>query len=109
VGPLWGGAIRDREFLSAVMDELAARQLNLRAQAMHLALLCFDELDVPFHYDQHRLARKLGVSPIAMDMFLDNLRERGCASSRTHYSPVGFKTDAPIDVIREELRSGKKT
>jgi len=109
IGPLWGGPLRDGKYLSRVRKELVSSRPNRGFEALQLAELCNDELDVPFHYDQHRMAKELGTSPQKMASLLENLNRQGYDASRTHFSPVGFKTDAPLPVIKDALRSGKES
>ena len=105
IGPLWGGALRDGEFLYGVMRELVQPWMARGKDALRLVETCNDELDIPFHYDQHRIAKRLGTSPPGMDSFLQELKEMGYAVSRTHFNKIGFKTDAPLGEIENVLRS----
>ena len=99
-GPLWLGAIRERAFVSAVDDALdegmgtadAARKLLSTLEA---------ELDVPTHYDQHRLCKRWGRAAGPMDGFIEALREAGFTASRTHYGGTTFKTTADVTEVRE--------
>ena len=99
-GPVWLGAIRDREFASSVAGELDGSMGAARAAEKLLATL-EAELDAPTHYDQHRLCKRWSRTAGPMDDFLDNLRDAGFSASRTHYGGTTFKTDADVAAIRE--------
>ena len=62
-----------------------------------------DELSQLFFYDVHRVASELGVSSPKIDIVLERLRNQGFAASRTHFTPVGVKTDAPLEDVKKTL------
>jgi len=98
-GPLWLGAIRDREFVAAVSDRVDDG-MGEAARARRLLETVEAELDRPTHYDQHRLCKQWGRSANAMDEFLADLRDAGYDASRAHYGGTTFKTDADVEAIR---------
>ena len=99
-GPVWLGSLHAPDFAEAVRIAVddgmgtadRARRLLYRIRA---------ELDVPFHFDQHRLFKQWGKSAIGMDEFLDRLREAGYEATRTHYGGTTFKTTAGIPAMDE--------
>jgi tRNA (guanine26-N2/guanine27-N2)-dimethyltransferase len=98
-GPLWLGAIRDREFVAAVRDAVDDG-MGEAARARRMLDTVAAELDEPTHYDQHRLCKQWGRSANAMDEFLSDLRAAGYEASRAHYGGTTFKTDADVAAIR---------
>ena len=99
-GPLWLGATKDRAFVEKVIAVLEAGQFNKKERAVRMLSLVRDELDTAMFYDQHAICRDLKATPTDIATLLDDLKRQGFAASRTHYLGVGFKTDAPIGVIR---------
>lgn len=99
-GPLWLGATKDRAFVEKVIDVLGSGAFNRKERAVRMLRLVRDELDTPTFYDQHILCRDLKATPTDIGTLLDDLRGQGYAASRTHYMGVGFKTDAPTNVVR---------
>jgi tRNA (guanine26-N2/guanine27-N2)-dimethyltransferase len=99
-GPIWLGPIRERAFASAVAAELDDA-MGTREEARKLLSTLEAELDVPTHYDQHRLCKRWGRAAGPMDDFLDALLAAGFSASRTHYGGTTFKTDADVASIRE--------
>ncbi|MFC6990015.1 tRNA (guanine(26)-N(2))-dimethyltransferase [Haloplanus sp. GCM10025708] len=99
-GPLWLGAIRDPGFVASVREELTD-DMGEAARARRLLTTLEAELDVPTHYDQHRLCKEWTRPAPAMDEFLDDLRAAGFEASRAHYGGTTFKTDATVAEIRE--------
>ncbi|MFB6194771.1 MAG: tRNA (guanine(26)-N(2))-dimethyltransferase [Haloplanus sp.] len=99
-GPLWLGAVRDRDFVGAVRAALDA-EMGEATRADRTLRTLEAELDEPTHYDQHRLCKEWGRSANAMDEFLDDLRAAGFDASRAHYGGTTFKTDADVAEIRD--------
>ncbi|THE65398.1 tRNA (guanine(26)-N(2))-dimethyltransferase [Salinadaptatus halalkaliphilus] len=99
-GPVWLGAVHDPEFVAAVRDEIPY-QFETAPTARELCDTLAAELDVPTHYDQHKLCRNWGLPANAMDEFLTDLRAAGYEASRAHYGGTTFKTTADVGEIRE--------
>ncbi|MGB3943362.1 MAG: tRNA (guanine(10)-N(2))-dimethyltransferase [Methanothrix sp.] len=103
-GPLWIGQIQDREVIRTALAEL--QKSGARSdRAVRLLQLCADEIDEPMYYDHHRLCRRFKATPGTADDLVDRIRMIGWKASRTHFSGVGIKTDAPIEVLGEIISS----
>ncbi|PSQ31388.1 tRNA (guanine(10)-N(2))-dimethyltransferase [Halobacteriales archaeon QS_9_67_15] len=99
-GPIWLGPTRDVAFTEAVSDAVDDG-MGTADRARELCETVAAEGDEPTHYDQHRLCKRWGVGAMAMDEFVDRLRDAGYEASRTHYGGTTFKTDADVTEIRE--------
>jgi tRNA (guanine26-N2/guanine27-N2)-dimethyltransferase len=97
-GPVWLGPTADGEFLEAIAGKLDGT-MGTAEKARELLATLDAELATPTHYDQHRLTKRWGTSAIAMDDFLEQLREAGHEASRTHYGGTTFKTPADVTEI----------
>ncbi|QSG10167.1 N2,N2-dimethylguanosine tRNA methyltransferase [Halapricum desulfuricans] len=97
-GPLWLGPVHDREFLERVGQHVDDG-MGTAEEARELTERLAAELATPTHYDQHRLAKRWGEGAMAMDDFLERLRNAGHEASRTHYGGTTFKTDADVTGI----------
>ena len=64
------------------------------------------ELDVPFYYDHHKICERLGITPGKIDRVVEYIRAQGWRASRTHFSGIGIKTDAPLWAVEEAPRRG---
>lgn len=104
-GPLWLGPLRDVPFCDEVIAEADALELNKREDAKKLLTLCRNEADIPFFYDQHMLCERLRISAPPIEPFLEKLRSAGYTATRTHFSGISFKTDAPVPEILEILKT----
>jgi tRNA (guanine26-N2/guanine27-N2)-dimethyltransferase len=103
-GPLWLGTIQDREQIRRTLAELEGSGTR-SDRAVRLLQLCADEIDEPMYYDHHKLCKKFKVTPGAADDLVEKLRSAGWRASRTHFSGVGIKTDAPFEVLKGILCS----
>lgn len=103
-GPLWLGPIQDQEAIKRALTVLERSQA-CSDRAVRLLQLCADEIDEPMYYDHHRLCRRLKVAPGTADDLVEDLRTAGWEASRTHFTGVGIKTDAPFELIRDILYS----
>lgn len=96
-GPLWLGRLHDSDFCGELLVELENRGFK---DAVKLIATCRDELDIPMHYDYHKLCKSLGITAMPTDELLSALRERGFQASRTHFSGISFKTDAGVEEVK---------
>ncbi len=99
-GPIWLGATKDNAFVEKVIGVLEQGRFNKKERAIRMLRTIKSELDTPTFYDQHVICRDLKATPTDIIKLLDALQEQGYDASRTHYLGVGFKTNAPINVIR---------
>lgn len=109
-GPLWLGRLHDREFCDLVIDEVIKREFK---GVDKLISRCRDELEIPMHYDVHKVCKMLGLTAMSTEDLLSALREKGFQASRTHFSGISFKTDAGMEeikvVVREMTGKGHKS
>ena len=99
-GPLWLGPTKDEQFVEKVIGVLENGHFGQKEHAIRMLNLIRNEVQVPFFYDQHVLCRELKATPSDIEVLLKALRENGYKASRTHFSGVGVKTDAPLNVIK---------
>jgi tRNA (guanine26-N2/guanine27-N2)-dimethyltransferase len=99
-GPVWLGPTKDDAFVEKVIGVLERGQFNQKEHAIRMLELIRGEAEVPFFYDHHVLCRDLKATPSHIGALLDALEAEGYKASRTHFSGVSFKTDAPLNVIK---------
>jgi tRNA (guanine26-N2/guanine27-N2)-dimethyltransferase len=104
IGPLWLGALHDKELLA---DMTAGEGLQTRTRCAKYLELWRNELDVPFFYENDEIASMLKVSPQRLDTVLASLGSSGKVS-KTHFTPTGIRTDLPLrdvlDIYRDAAR-----
>lgn len=97
-GPMWLGRLMDKEFVNKVSADLVNRNFKLGHRELVLLNRCAEEAGgPPTFYDVHETASRAGVSAPKLHEVIAELRKRGFTVSRTHFSDVGLRTDAPAD------------
>ncbi len=105
VGPLWLGAVENKTVIQEIQSLTSTKELNTRPLLWRLLQVLEEESDgPPFFYTTDELSSLLKVSPPTMQHILDSLRDKGFIVTRTHCTPTGFKTNAPLEVITEVFK-----
>ena len=103
-GPLWLGPIQDSEFIKKMIDEANYKKINSEKQALKLLNSCLIEADAPAtFYDVHAICKSLKISAPKLDLVFEELRNKGFIAEKTHFNPLGIKTDAGIEDIKDVL------
>jgi tRNA (guanine26-N2/guanine27-N2)-dimethyltransferase len=98
-GPLWLGRISEPD---VIRGALAALEGGLRAR--RLLEVCLEEENVPMYYDHHNICERLKITPARIDDIVRRLCAEGYRASRTHFSGLGIKTDAPLKALEEAAK-----
>ena len=102
-GSLWLGPLKDGDFVEGLVE--AAREHPLaHKKTLPFVELLHGELDVPFLYDTHALARRNGLQARKLTDMIEILAEKGYKATRTHFSPKAIKTDAPFEEVLDALK-----
>jgi len=105
VGPLWLGKLQKKAVLQEIRTILSTKELNTKNMLWKLLYLLEEEADAPpFFYTTNDLSSLLKQSPPTMEHIFERLRNKGFVVTKTHCSPTGFKTNAPLDVITEVFK-----
>ena len=103
-GPLWLGDIQDEEFIQKMINEADNKKINSKKDALKLLNKCLIEANAPVtFYDVHSICKSLKVSAPKFDSILDELINQGHIALKTHYNPLGIKSDATIEDIKNIL------
>jgi tRNA (guanine26-N2/guanine27-N2)-dimethyltransferase len=105
VGPLWLGKLQKKAVLQEIRTIASIKTLNTKPLLWKLLYLLEEEADAPpFFYTTNDLSSLLKLSPPPMEHIFERLRSKGFIVTRTHCTPTGFKTNAPLDVITEVFK-----
>lgn len=105
VGPLWLGKLQNKTALQEIRSQASTKELHTKHQIWRLLDLLEEEADAPvFFYTINDLSSYLKVSPPTMQRIMGHLKNKGYLVTRTHYTPTGFKTNAPLDVVTEVFK-----
>ena len=106
IGPLWTGPVQNREFIESMIEIADEKNLNTKKQVLKLLNLCKEEADAPLsYYNIHDMCRVLKISAPKYEKIIEHLREKGFTATKTHYNPIGIKTNASntelMDILKE--------
>ena len=103
-GPLWLGDIQDSEFIQKMIDECEHKKINTEKEALKLLNKCLVESDAPAtFFDVHAICKSLKISAPKFDTIIEAIEDEGYVAIKTHYNPLGIKSDATIEDIRRIL------
>ncbi|WP_048148043.1 tRNA (guanine(10)-N(2))-dimethyltransferase [Palaeococcus ferrophilus] len=104
-GPMWLGELKDDSFVEALLEEAEKSELAEKKKALKFLSILNGELDIPLFYELSMIAKRNGLEVRKPDHVVESLREGGFNASRTHFSPTGIKTDAPLEGVVGVLRA----
>jgi tRNA (guanine26-N2/guanine27-N2)-dimethyltransferase len=100
VGPLWLGKLQDKDTVKEIRTLLFKKELNTKNSLWKLMSLLEDEANAPiFFHTSDNFASTLKTSPKKLEEIFEKLKDKGYVVTRTHFTPTGFKTDAPLEKI----------
>ena len=103
-GPLWLGNIQDDKFIEKMIEEADNKKINTQKDALKLLNKCLAESDAPAtFYDVHSICKSLKLSAPKFDLILSELESKGFKAIKTHFNPLGLKSDANIEDIKDIL------
>lgn len=101
-GPLWLGDIQNAEFIEKMIDENNYKKINSEKEALKLLNSCLLEAKAPAtFFDVHAICKSLKISAPKLDRIFDEMKNKGFIAIKTHYNPLGIKTDANIEDIKK--------
>lgn len=98
-GPLWLGGIHVHSLLTKMHTMAQTREEERLLKSLS------EEVNVPFYFDIHVLAKAIKTTSTGLETIIGKLKERGFTASKTHFSPVSIKTNAPVKVVKKTLIS----
>lgn len=105
-GPLWLGEIQNEEFISKMIVESENKKLNTKEDVLKLLKSCRIEAKSPAtFYDVHKICKILKISAPKLDLVFGNLEKEGFEAVKTHFNPLGIKTNAPLKKIKEIIKT----
>ena len=103
-GPLWLGNIQNKEFIQKMINETEHKKINTEKEALKLLNSCLNEADAPVtFFDVHTICKSLKISTPKLDLIFEEIKNNGFIAIKTHYNPLGIKTDATIEDITRIL------
>lgn len=105
IGPMWVGKLQNKRIIGDLRTILSDKKLNTKNHLFKLLDLLEEESDGSnFFYSTDSLSSYLKKSPPKMELLFKGLKTMGYDVYRTHFSPVGFKTSAPLNIIEKMFK-----
>jgi len=99
-GPLWGGVFADEAFCGKLAGELGAGVFNRGCEASVLVeRVRAEQAVLKPYFNLHKVCERGGVSSPGMESVFSGLECAGFVAVRTHFEPVGLRTDAGADFL----------
>lgn len=101
-GPLWLDKIQNEEFIGEMINFADEIELNRKNEAIDLLNKCLNEADAEItFYEVHKICKLLKISAPKLEDIMNSLKKEGFNVVRTHYNPLGIKTNADINEIKD--------
>ncbi len=96
IGPIWVGKLFNKDLLIAMKEDLQDCKFNNLKKVNKLLDVMIEETDSPivFH-DLGRLMYEHKLKSKKIQDIIDALQKKGYICTKTHFSPVSIKTNAP--------------
>ena len=89
-----------------MIDEANHKKINTEKDALKLLNACLLEACAPAtFYDVHTVCKSLKISAPKLDLIFDEIKNQGFIAIKTHFNPLGIKTNATIKDIEKILIS----
>lgn len=111
-GPIWSAPMHDQEWVLSMLENVRVMKDRYPAYGKIFAVLTAisEELhDVPLFLSLHNLCGTLKCTSPSAEIFRSAVFNAGHRISGTHVSPLGLKTDAPMEVIWDIMRCWVKS
>lgn len=114
-GPLWISTILDKDLINKILKEISNNMesdnnMNKHTKSSLENLQIFFDIsskemdELPFYYLNDEFGKLMGRNTMSVKKIMETLNSNEFKSSRTLFSPTGFKTNAPMEDIKNLLR-----
>lgn len=100
VGPLWSGVFADKDFCNQLASVLEDGVFNKKREAVSLVNVVREEQNVlkPY-FNLHKLCELKNRPAPTMSSVFSGLSRAGFQAVRTHFEPLGLRTDGGVSVL----------
>ena len=96
--------VRRYSFIEKMIEQTEHKKINTEKEALKLLNSCLLEANAPAtFFDVHAICKSLKISAPKLDLIFDEIRKEGFVAIKTHYNPLGIKTDANIKDMQKIL------
>ena len=103
-GPVWLGKLWSQKIVEKVAMLVREKPLSKPKRVMRIVEKILAEINSPpTYYTMNSLCDLVGKPTPPLKIFLDKIRKEGFKATLTHFNPQGFKTNAPVNVLKKIL------
>lgn len=109
-GPLWLAKLQNSDFITRMIKQIDEdtpnrKRINTEKKVLKLLHTCLEEADAPVtFYDIHVICRNLKISAPKLIDVMNKIEGEGFIATKTHFNPVGIKSDIDIDKLKEIIK-----
>ncbi|MDR3062854.1 MAG: tRNA (guanine(10)-N(2))-dimethyltransferase, partial [Methanobrevibacter sp.] len=104
-GPLWLGEIQNKKFIEEMIEEANNKKINTEKSVIKLLNSCLIESNAPAtFYNIHFISKILKISAPKLELVFKRLKEENYIAIKTHFNPLGIKTNAPISKLKKIVK-----
>ncbi len=114
IGPIWVGPLEDRDIVTEMLGTMEGERFTYMETHKHIRSMLETALSEnglpPGGYDTNAVASNLGKSPPRIASLMESLKAKGFVVSRSRFSPILIKTNAPWMVFKRtfiDMAEGK--
>ncbi|GBB88886.1 hypothetical protein RclHR1_01550020 [Rhizophagus clarus] len=110
-GPIWNSSIHDKAFVLKMLAHVKNSNTEVygtHARMLGMLTVISEEIDIPLFHSISVLSSKLNCTNPPLKQFCSALLNKGYKVSASHAMAGSVKTDAPMDVIWDIMRSWEK-
>lgn len=103
-GPLWLGKMADKTFSSLIEKEAEKRNLRKKKKLLKIISKVKDEAEASItYYTVDKICDKLNLPIPSLKKVMNRIKKEGFKVALTQFNSRGFKTDAPVDMVKEVI------
>jgi tRNA (guanine26-N2/guanine27-N2)-dimethyltransferase len=108
IGPLWLGPLHCKKAIQEIRTLLLTKELNTKNTIYQLLSLLEEEAEAsPFFYTTEDFAKHLEMFVPSKEKIFQQFKQKAYNISPTHFSTIGFKTNASIKEIKQIFKEQK--
>lgn len=108
IGPLWMGNLQQKNVIAILRTLVFTKELSTKNRLWKLLSLLEEEANSPpFYFSTDTIASFLRCTVPKLDNVISSLKEQKFQATRTHFQMAGFKTNAPVPIIKEVFKEQK--
>ncbi len=102
-GSIYLGNLWNKKFIEQLVEESRKRKFTEEEKLLNIIYReC--EIEQYFYFNTHALAERLKKSPPKIAKLIELLKSSGYKASKTHFSEVGIRTNAPLEEFVKFLK-----